>query len=113
MDRKLVKETTGHASDAVDAYQITSDRQRESLSKIIAADPCKVNEKVVNTEEKLSEDLKLEGRNACVTLENSGRKLITDKKVNVDNVVEIIQNVIDTTKNAGKTVIRLEIEINR
>ena len=32
----MVKEFTGHRSDALDAYQITSDDQRESLSKILA-----------------------------------------------------------------------------
>ena len=31
--RKLVKEATGHTSDAVDKYQITSDAQREMMSK--------------------------------------------------------------------------------
>ena len=36
VDRKLVKEFTGHASDAVDQYQITSDKQREGMSKIMA-----------------------------------------------------------------------------
>ena len=36
VDRKLIKEFTGHILDAVDAYQITSDHQREQLSKIIA-----------------------------------------------------------------------------
>ena len=35
LDRKLIKEFTGHASDAVDAYQITSHTQREQISKII------------------------------------------------------------------------------
>ena len=35
VDRKLVKEYTGHSSDAIDQYQITSDAQRKKLSKII------------------------------------------------------------------------------
>ena len=35
MDRKLVKEITGHRSDAVDAYQVTSDEQRKMCSNII------------------------------------------------------------------------------
>ena len=36
VQRKLVKEVTGHASNAIDKYQITSDEQREMLSSIIA-----------------------------------------------------------------------------
>ena len=35
VDRKLIKEYTGHHLDAVDAYAITSEQQREELSKII------------------------------------------------------------------------------
>ena len=40
VDRKLVKEFTGHVSDAVDKYQITSDEQRETISKIIRGEKC-------------------------------------------------------------------------
>ena len=43
VDRKLVKEFTGHTSDAVDQYQITSHEQCEQISKIVngekSADP--------------------------------------------------------------------------
>ena len=35
VDRKVVKEFTGHASDAVDKYQVTSEAQKEKLSKIL------------------------------------------------------------------------------
>ena len=35
VDRKIVKEYTGHVSDAVNKYQITSADQREKLSEII------------------------------------------------------------------------------
>ena len=38
IDRKIIKEFTGHTSDAVDQYQITSDCQREELSKAIAGE---------------------------------------------------------------------------
>ena len=33
VDRKLIKEFTGHTSDAVDNYQVTSDAQREEMSR--------------------------------------------------------------------------------
>ena len=39
IDRKLVKETTGHRSDSVDAFQITSDEQRAKTSEIIRNEP--------------------------------------------------------------------------
>ena len=38
VDRKLVKEYTGHSSDAVDQYQITSDEQREKISNVIGGE---------------------------------------------------------------------------
>ena len=47
VDRKLVKEFTGHALNAVDKYQITSDAQRESISKIIAGDEPEVKKQSV------------------------------------------------------------------
>ena len=40
VDRKLIKEFTGYCSDAVDQYQITSDTQRENMSKSIDGKSC-------------------------------------------------------------------------
>ena len=39
IQRKLVKEVTGHTSDAIDKYQITSDSQRAAMSKILQGNP--------------------------------------------------------------------------
>ena len=36
VDRKIIKEYTGHRSDVVDQYQITSEAQRQELSAILA-----------------------------------------------------------------------------
>ena len=38
MEKKIVKEYTGHTSDAVDQYQITSADQRKKLSEIIGGE---------------------------------------------------------------------------
>ena len=38
IDRKIIKEYTGHTSDAVDKYQETSHVQRKRLSEVIAGD---------------------------------------------------------------------------
>ena len=49
IDRKLVKEYTGHTSDAIDKYQITSNEQRLELSRIIAGESnTTVTENVTN-----------------------------------------------------------------
>ena len=39
VQRKLIKECTGHSSDAVDAYQITSDSQCATISNILQSKP--------------------------------------------------------------------------
>ena len=43
VQRKLVKECTGHSSDAIDKYQITSEEQREAMSNILAHGPSAVS----------------------------------------------------------------------
>ena len=109
IDRKLVKEATGHRSDAIDKYQITSDEQREQMSKVIAGTsvkPCTVS-KVTDIEN---------------NSENADSKCATPAKPcsiktctcgsNVSNVGEIIQNIVNVSKQKGKTVIKLEIEIS-
>ena len=53
--RKLVKEATGHKSDAIDKYQSTSDQQRDQMSKVIACpkpDTCSIASKESETEER-------------------------------------------------------------
>ena len=35
VDKKIVKEITGHASDALIRYQVTSMKQKEAVSKIL------------------------------------------------------------------------------
>ena len=38
IDRKLIKEFTGHTSDVIDKYQITSNIQRSDMSKVLQQD---------------------------------------------------------------------------
>ena len=50
----MVKEATGHKSDAVDKFQVTSDQQREQMSKVIACpkpETCSKVSKESETEE--------------------------------------------------------------
>ena len=48
VQRKIVKECTGHRSDAVDKYQITSDEQRKTVSEIISSKPHTVQSQVTD-----------------------------------------------------------------
>ena len=52
VDRKLVKEATGHCSDAVDAYQVTSDHQRQNMSAVIAGVPTHVTPQTDSVEQR-------------------------------------------------------------
>ena len=45
VNKKLVKEFMGHVSDAVDQYQVTSDKQHEEMSNIIQGNNVEQNTK--------------------------------------------------------------------
>ena len=108
IDRKLVKETTGHSSDAVDKYQITGHDQRKMISTVLQGCNVAESDKVVEKNEA--------GKVKIVQVEPIEEK--TQKNVDVctgvtqENVGQIVCQLINKIKNKGKTVIRLEIEIN-
>ena len=83
IDRKLVKEATGHCSDAVDKYQLTSHAQRKTMSAILQNNP------VSNADKS-----KIENVN-----QNDQKSTKSDVKVTVDSVVKT--NSVDL--NAKKT----------
>ena len=114
VDRKLVKETTGHSSDSVDAYQITSDAQRASLSRIIAKDPSATVSVNPDQTENLEEDV------ACKVKEKpsdnvklSSQNSVCTCGINKKNIGEVIDNILSRSELKGKTVIRFEIEIQK
>ena len=104
VDRKLVKEFTGHRFDAIDSYQITSHEQREQLCNIIqGSNSRKEEQKLVETEQNVSE--------TCNKNEEEEAKLSkVDKSpidMNTNNVVEIVSKLINASTKKGKTVIKL------
>ena len=111
VDRKLVKEATGHASDAVDKYQITSDQQREIMSDIIAKTPMKVmqneeTEKEITTESRPNK--------ALLSISQRDKSCSCMKtEVNSGNVCEIVQEIIKQNTGNSKTTIKSEIEITK
>ena len=55
VDRKLIKEFTGHSSDAVDNYQVMSDDQRAQMSRIIQGqNECENNQNEANAQVEVS-----------------------------------------------------------
>ena len=112
VDRKIVKEFTGHASDPVDKYQITSDDQRcqisnvisgESVKKSVEKEPSKVSiEPNNNLEISVKDTGNSEGQRSC------------HKKVKLsesDQIGSIVSNVLEGCKY-GKATIKLEIEFS-
>ena len=109
IDRKLVKEFTGHSSDAVDQYQVTSDQQREQMSKVIAgpkSTECSEKDKRSEGEVELSVTQKSDvGAMACSC---------NKKKFNInqtDQVGSMIREIMET-RRGSKTKIKLEIEFS-
>ena len=122
VERKLVMETTGHTSDAVDKYQITSDEQRQKISNILSQKPVPSK----STEDSLTivkcnatEPQVVSGNDTC----NANANVTTSKVVNIDenaskcscatsNVGNMVDGIIArATNSGGKTTIKIQIEI--
>ena len=103
VDRKLVKEYTGHSSDAVDQYQITSDEQRESLSKIIAGES---HEKPRMSEVEVAVTEK--SWDTCMSCK-CNKKVI---EVNELEKLGSLINTLVTAKGQGKAKVKIEIEFS-
>ena len=56
IERKIFKEITGHRSDAIECYQVTSEDQQRNVSKIISGG--NVPKKVEKLEESKTEEQK-------------------------------------------------------
>ena len=111
VDRKLVKEATGHTSDTVDKYQITSDEQREMMSNIIAGNKepqvkapseCQAVAKTIES---------TEGSPKCQCQCGKSENIQNIGNLNVSNISEVIDNVIKKQEKDGKTIIKISIEV--
>ena len=100
---KLIKEITGHVSDAVEKYEITSDQQRMELSSIIQG------EKVSETIHQSEGNGNINGKQAPV----QELHLEADGTSNFENKENSINNVIKTTVQAtGNRKARVSITID-
>ena len=110
VDRKLVKEFTGHRSDAVDCYQITSDKQRETLSNILSGNIDKNSGKVVpNTEENSPNETKDSENQRKVTKCDCNCSEQTDTIST--QIAKIVKETVSKNIKTGTTTIKIEIEI--
>ena len=106
VDRKLVKEFSGHSSDAVDAYQITSDAQRKQISSVIAGESdTKSTEKQVK-----STDLAIEMNVDLCSDECYCGKLESNKK-EIDDITVMMKKMLRlNTGKKTKITISMEFE---
>ena len=109
IDRKLVKETTGHKSDAVDKYQITSAEQRALMSDIMANNP----KNKVETTSSVNSDKKPEVEQGEVDKSNVklSEKSTVSKVINETNIGEIVSELVKASMGDGKKTIKIQIEI--
>ena len=114
--KKIVKECTGHTSDAVDKYFVTSDAQREKVSEILAAEPSTSTGLIPSSMSKVRGDSIDVNR----TVSNKAKPSVINvqttnaqcncKTTNIGNIVDRIVNDVSST---GKTTIKIQIEINK
>ena len=118
IDRKLVKEFTGHSSDAVDKYQITSHQQHEKLSEIIHGDRnVEHNTNVVSVDNQQKKD-KHDNSIEISLKSNSDANCLactcTSKNVNLHDTNGLGQLLKDMLEDRryGKAKIKLEIDLS-
>ena len=120
VQRKIVKECTGHRSDAVDKYQITSDEQKKKVSSIIANKPsATVVTSSMDPVGGTTLDPKYSAKVESVTNTKSERKVV-NVDTNCDgcscgsnNVGNLIDRIVSNVRSDGKTTIKIQIEISK
>ena len=105
IDRKLVKEFTGHVSDAVDQYQVTSDQQRCEMSRVLQG------ERFIEKEKETCEpDIEV------VVNEDSKDKCIgctcSKKKVDMNQCNQIGEMIKQLVKSHGRRRATIKIEVD-
>ena len=113
VDRKLVKETTGHKSDAIDKYQITSAEQRALMSDIMAHNPKPKDTDI--TIVRPNEPVITKTKSSVSEVENCDVKVVTKPLVTTEitesNIGQIVTELIKATQSDGKKTIKIQIEI--
>ena len=109
VDRKLVKEFTGHRSDAIDNYQVTSFEQRKMLSSVVQGGPnnSQLPKETDVCAKEVKKSVEVEEKNVETGLSEIAKREVTDS-----NVGQVINALLEATKRPGKTVVRIEVEFH-
>ena len=113
VQRKIVKECSGHTSDAVDNYQITSDHQRQCVSKILQGKPVQLanNSKVTAKEVMGTAIDSVEPISQKITYEQCSDK--SECKCKTSGYGGIIEQIMSQVNASGKAKIKIEIEVSK
>ena len=118
VDRKIVKEYTGHVSDAVDKYQVTSDEQNEELSMILGGQKRKIGSEVsVKLPEESNETVSSDRKVTSEQVEQIDKNEIIECKcqktcISLDKSEDIgkLLNILMSANVKGKAKLKIEIE---
>ena len=124
IDRKIVKEITGHKSDALDKYQVTSEDQLANVSKVISGE-IKIDEGeavTVNSESKKKESKPCVPKDEAAinvpivsTVSYNGKEVCGCKRTyggKQSNWSDMIDAIIAVKSHKGKAKIKLKIEFS-
>ena len=110
---KLVKEMTGHTSDAIDQYQLISDAQRQIMSKVLTCQHC-TQVKVVEAVEPKVKKVKIDDKDEVSLCEKSCTWKCQSGEVNTNNIGSIVEKIVKSQGSGdGKTVIKIQLEISK
>ena len=109
VDKKIIREITGHKSDTLDKYAVTSDAQKTEISRILAGN------KKESSNSKSTAETKLDSNDGKINLEdNSKCSCSSSKKVlnsgEIPKIGEMIENIVSKKKGC-RTLVKIEIKI--
>ena len=112
VDRKIIKEMSGHRSDAVDCYSVTSDEQKETVSHILGSRPGESKTQKEHAREckvESTEGKCIDSMSQISVKEGGNNKICSSSGADIG---QLVSEIIDHTCKKGKTVIKVEIEIS-
>ena len=106
-DRKVVKEYSGHRSDAIDKYQVTSENQKQQISKVLASEMSdKCDSKPIPVKDNIAsnDQPKSSYTTKTCTCENKTIQINECGKI-----TEVVNGIVKSRKGK-KTVVKIEFE---
>ena len=120
VERKIVKEISGHRSDAIDQYENTSEMQKQKVSNVIANVKCSKGKEIshADSEESVESNDKttIDDVQVVSSFSLNGKGTCSCKKTyneNSNNLGEMIESILRANAKVGKKAkVKIEIEID-